>query len=55
MTVAAKDGFGGAARRARGGGSPWRRLWQVPLMLAGVVAFGLAACSCLLQARRASG
>ncbi len=42
MTVAAKDGFG--ARRgyagAGGAGHPWRRLWQVPLLLAGIVGFG---------------
>jgi tetratricopeptide (TPR) repeat protein len=39
MTVAAKDGFG-ARRGYAGAGHPWRRLWQVPLLLAGIVGFG---------------
>ncbi len=42
MAGAAKDGFGGAAGRnvRAAGGNPWRRLWQVPLLLAGIIAFG---------------
>ena len=40
MTLAAKDGFGPARRPRAGVGNPWRRLWQVPLLLAGLVGFG---------------
>jgi tetratricopeptide (TPR) repeat protein len=40
MTVTAKDGFGAGWRGRAGGRNPWRRLWQVPLLLAGLVGFG---------------
>jgi tetratricopeptide (TPR) repeat protein len=40
MTLAAKDGFGPARRARAGTGHPWRRLWQVPLLLAGIAGFG---------------
>ncbi len=46
MTVAVKDNFGhGGGRKplARGkpGANPWRRLWQVPLLLIGLAAFAV--------------
>ena len=44
MTVAAKEtpGFGSpSGARMRNGPNPWRRLWQVPLLLAGLALFGL--------------
>jgi tetratricopeptide (TPR) repeat protein len=45
MTVAAKESFGipkPVGKRASGhAANPWRRLWQVPLLLAGLACFGL--------------
>ena len=46
-TVEHESGSGGGRRKrgklfARGGGTnPWKRVWQVPLLIAGLVAFGL--------------
>ncbi len=42
MTVAAKIPLAAPRRKAVARpGNPWRRLWQIPLLLAGVTAFGL--------------
>jgi tetratricopeptide (TPR) repeat protein len=41
MTVAARDGFGPTRRGALGKGPGLRKLWQVPLLVGGLVAFGI--------------
>ena len=40
MTAAAKNAFVPTPRRAATKGS-WRKLWQIPLLLAGVIGFGI--------------
>src|SRR5689334_6505967 len=42
MTIAARDNLAGERRFAKAAGpNPWRRLWQVPLLVIGVAAVGL--------------
>src|SRR3954468_5021367 len=41
MTVASRDGFGTPTRSRFATPNPWRRLWQVPLLFAGLAMFAL--------------